>query len=46
MNHNKTRMIAEGGMAIAIAFVLNFIVLFHMPQGGSVKAASMVPLMF
>ena len=46
MNHNKTRMIAEGGMAIAIAFVLNFIVLFHMPQGGSVEAASMVPLMF
>ena len=46
MKHNKTRMIAEGGMAIAIAFVLNFIVLFHMPQGGSVKAASMVPLMF
>ncbi len=45
MNQQKTRMLAEAGVAIAIAYVLNFIVLFHMPQGGSVKAASLVPLM-
>lgn len=45
MGHSKTRMIAEAGVAIAIAQVLSFITLFHMPQGGSIKAASMVPLM-
>jgi len=38
-------MIAEAGVAIAIAQVLSFITLFHMPQGGSIKAASLVPLM-
>ena len=40
MEHSKTRMIAEAGVAIAIAQVLSFITLFHMPQGGSIKAAS------
>lgn len=45
MDQSKTRMIAEAGVAIAIAQVLSFITLFHMPQGGSIKAASMVPLM-
>lgn len=45
MEHSKTQMIAEAGVAIAIAQVLSFITLFHMPQGGSIKAASMVPLM-
>ncbi len=45
MEQSKTRMIAEAGVAIAIAQVLSFITLFHMPQGGSIKAASMVPLM-
>ena len=45
MGQFKTRMIAEAGVAIAIAQVLSFITLFHMPQGGSIKAASLVPLM-
>ena len=45
MGQSKTRMIAEAGVAIAIAQVLSFITLFHMPQGGSIKAASLVPLM-
>lgn len=45
MDQSKTRMIAEAGVAIAIAQVLSFITLFHMPQGGSIKAASLVPLM-
>ena len=45
MEHSKTRMIAEAGVAIAIAQVLSFITLFHVPQGGSIKAASLVPLM-
>ena len=45
MGQSKTRMIAEAGVAIAIAQLLSFITLFHMPQGGSIKAASLVPLM-
>lgn len=46
MGQSKTRMLAEAGVAIAIAQVLSFITIFHMPQGGgSIKAASLVPLM-
>jgi len=45
MGQSKTRMIAEAGVAIAIAQVLSVITLLHMPQGGSIKAASLVPLM-
>lgn len=45
MGQSKTRMLTEAGVAIAIAQVLSFITIFHMPQGGSIKAASLVPLM-
>ena len=45
MEQSKTRMLAEAGVAIAIAQVLSFITIFHMPQGGSIKAAALVPLM-
>ena len=45
MGQSKTRMLAEAGVAIAIAQVLSFITLFHMPQGGSIKAAALVTLM-
>jgi len=45
MGQSKTRMLTEAGVAIAIAQVLSFITLFHMPQGGSIKAAALVPLM-
>nr|WP_252894487.1 energy-coupled thiamine transporter ThiT [Veillonella denticariosi] len=34
MGQSKTRMLAEAGVAIAIAQVLSFITIFHMPQGG------------
>lgn len=37
---------ATGGMAIALASVLSLIKLFNMPQGGSVTAASMLPILF
>lgn len=40
----RLRMLVEAGLAIAIAYVLHFIVLFQMPQGGAVKAANLVPL--
>jgi thiamine transporter len=37
---------AAGGMAIALASVLSLVKLFAMPQGGSVTAASMLPILF
>ena len=43
--NQKLVCLAEAGVAIAIAQVLSFITLFHMPQGGSIKAAALVPLM-
>ena len=45
MEQSKIRMLTEAGVAIAIAQVLSFITIFHMPQGGSIKAAAFVPLM-
>lgn len=39
-----TRRIAYAAMCIAISFVLSCIKLFHMPQGGSVTPAAMLPL--
>ena len=40
----KTRKLTLAGMLIALATVLSFIKLFDMPYGGSVTAASMVPI--
>lgn len=40
----SSRQIAYAAMCIAIAFVLSCIKLFHMPQGGSVTPAAMLPL--
>ena len=39
------RALAEAGMLIALATVLSFIKVFTLPQGGSVTAASMVPIL-
>lgn len=39
------RMIVEGGIMIALAIVLTQFKLYKAPQGGSVTAGSMVPLM-
>lgn len=41
----SNKMLVEAGMSIAIAFVLHLITLFHMPQGGSITAAHLVPLL-
>ena len=40
MEKNNTRFIVEGGVSIALSFVLSFVVLFKMPLGGSVTLAS------
>ncbi len=37
MEQSKTRMLAEAGVAIAIAQVLSFITIFHMPQGALLR---------
>ncbi|MDO5725790.1 MAG: energy-coupled thiamine transporter ThiT [Tissierellia bacterium] len=41
---NNTKMLAVGGIMIALSMVLSFIKIYRMPQGGSVTAASMVPV--
>lgn len=38
------RRLAYAGICIAVAFVLSCIKMFHMPQGGSVTPAAMLPL--
>lgn len=45
MNKN-TKFIVEAGIMIALGFVLSKFKLFEMPQGGSVTAGSMIPLLF
>lgn len=45
MKKYPVRMLTEGAIVIALATVLSFIKLWKMPQGGSVTAASMVPLL-
>ena len=40
-----TQQLAVGAMSIAIAFVLSYIRVWHMPQGGSITLASMLPIM-
>ncbi len=40
-----TRMLAVGAMCIALSSVLSNVKLFSMPAGGSVTAASMLPIM-
>lgn len=41
---SHTRKIVYGGMCIALAFILSYIRLFRMPQGGSITPGSMLPI--
>lgn len=41
----NVKMLAEGGIMIALATLLSYIKLFKAPQGGSVTAGSMIPIM-
>lgn len=45
MNKN-VRIVVEAGIMIALATLLSYIKLFKMPQGGSVTAGSMIPIIF
>lgn len=40
-----TKMLVNTAMLVALAAILHQIKIYHMPQGGSVTAASMVPLL-
>lgn len=45
-DHRKwsTRMLANASLCIALAFILSYVKLYEMPQGGSVTLASMLPI--
>ncbi|MBQ4264726.1 MAG: energy-coupled thiamine transporter ThiT [Clostridia bacterium] len=49
MTHNRqkwtTRMMANASLCIALAFILSYVKLYEMPQGGSVTLASMIPIL-
>lgn len=40
----STRMIANAALCIALSFILSYIRLYKMPQGGSITCASMLPI--
>ena len=40
-----TRALVYGAMCISLSFVLSYIRLLHMPQGGSITPGSMLPIM-
>lgn len=41
---SQTRKVVYGGMCIALAFILSYIRLYRMPQGGSITPGSMLPI--
>ena len=43
-SHSSVKILAEGAMMIALATILSFIKVMDMPYGGSITAASMVPI--
>ncbi len=44
MENQKTKKMVEAGVMIALSFLLSQIKLFKAPQGGSVTAGSMIPI--
>lgn len=44
--NQSTRFVAEAGIMLALAFVLSYLKIFEMPQGGSVTLGSMLPILF
>lgn len=45
MKKMSTKMVVEAGIMIALAQVLSYIKIFELPQGGSITAGSMVPIL-
>lgn len=46
MRDLKIKKLTESGIMIALATVLSLVTVFRMPQGGSITAASMAPIVF
>lgn len=44
MKNQKTRMLVEGSIMLALAYVLSLVPVWKMPFGGSVTAGSMIPI--
>ncbi len=42
----STRALTEAAIVVALSAVLSFIKIYHLPQGGSITAGSMVPLIW
>lgn len=42
--NSKTRILAEGAIMVALAFILSYIKIFHLPWGGSITLLSMLPI--
>ncbi len=42
----STRVLTESVIVVALSVVLSFIKIYHLPQGGSITAGSMVPLIW
>lgn len=43
---DRTKMLVYGALCVALSFLLSYIKLFSLPQGGSITLASMLPLAF
>jgi thiamine transporter len=41
----NTRVLAEVAVSVALAYVLNLIIVYQLPQGGSITLGSMVPIL-
>ena len=44
MKDNKTKILVEGAVMVALATVLSFIRVFKLPWGGSITLLSMLPI--
>ena len=42
---SKVLMLTEGGMMVALSVLLSYIIIYQAPNGGSVSAGSMIPIM-
>lgn len=44
MKNNKVRILVEGAVMVALAFVLSMVKIFKLPWGGSITLLSMLPI--
>lgn len=44
MDRKKLNILVEGGLMIAMATILSYLKVYEMPQGGSITAVSMLPI--